>query len=46
MHAVKNITDLAKEVLEIEAHSILKLKNASAKTLLKQSKFYTLARDA
>lgn len=27
MHTVKNITDLAKEVLEIEAHSILKLKN-------------------
>lgn len=28
MHTVKNITDLAKEVLEIEAHSILKLKNS------------------
>lgn len=28
MHTVKNITDLAKEVLDIEAHSILKLKNS------------------
>lgn len=28
MQTVKNITDLAKEVLEIEAHSILKMKNS------------------